>query len=290
MRITAATQRKFETQERLLGKLYDLFAVGEEQHKVSIERLSAVTEETQGTVGTGVKTFADLDILARRVTYDGFQDQNTHLTLLVPLHKAKELLAGWHQRVRTEANPPPYPKGLGNRPAGQKGGRKPGSPWKRSEKQETEERVALAAKPAVEGQELRAVAGPEKGDSPWEVLRPLRKDEARALVEAALQYSGKSKFLKEKIAELQEAGFQADETMFKFERDERLETIALVLPYIQGLLTENERVGTWVTKVKELGNENERLRRERDALRRLNDQYVRERAATQRVAQPAATS
>ena len=78
--------------------------------------------------------------------------------------------------------------------------------------------------------------------------------------------------------------------MFKFERDERLETIALVLPYIQGLLTENERVGTWVTKVKELGNENERLRRERDALRRLNDQYVRERAATQRVAQPAATS
>lgn len=286
MKITKAVQRKFDTQERILGKLYDLFPVGEEQHKASIKALSTTMEESEGPMAMSLKTFNDLNILSRRTTYPGFQDQTTHLTLLVPIHEARELLAGWHTEIRDTPHPKPYPSGGKGESRLNAGGRKPKQPdLDLSLDLGQDDKVALATKPASEGEELVAVAGPEKGDSPWEVLRPLRKDQSRALVEAARQYKNKSTFLRTKIEELRGEGFHVEESMFRFDIDERLEFVGLVLPYVDSLIAENERVSRWIEQVRVLGHDKERLERDNRALRLTNERLVRERVVT-----PAATA
>lgn len=97
--------------------------------------------------------------------------------------------------------------------------------------QDDEDRVALAKS---EREETRAIAGPEPA-SPFAVLRSLRKDESGALVEAARQYAGRMKLVETKLAELEAAGIHIDVSAVKLDKDDRLESISLVLPYINSM-------------------------------------------------------
>lgn len=89
---------------------------------------------------------------------------------------------------------------------------------------------------------VEAIAGPE-APSPFEVLKPMRKDEPKALVEAARQYRDKTGGIRSKIddviATAKELGISINETALResvtVENDERLEIICLVLPYIEAL-------------------------------------------------------
>jgi hypothetical protein len=84
-------------------------------------------------------------------------------------------------------------------------------------------------------EEVRAIAGPENKNEPFEVLRHLRRDESAAQVEAVRQYIDRAAFLDQKLDELAKAGITVNRAAIVFERDERLETLALLLPYINNL-------------------------------------------------------
>jgi len=91
--------------------------------------------------------------------------------------------------------------------------------------------VALATN---DREEVRAIAGPEP-ESPFAVLRSLRKDESGALVEAARQYANRAKLVDQKLGELEAAGIHIDRSAVKMDKDEVLESVALTLPYITSL-------------------------------------------------------
>lgn len=140
------------------------------------------------------------------------------------------------------------------------------------------ERVTVAKDP---GEDVRAVAGPDKA-SPFEALRPLRKaGDAEALVEAARQYANRSDKVHEHIDALvksaKDLGLVIDEAAVmnavSFERDERLETVSLVLPMIDALTARveslNQQVLAQKAKVREydaIATENRRLKSRVEAL------------------------
>jgi CDC6, C terminal winged helix domain len=89
---------------------------------------------------------------------------------------------------------------------------------------------------------VEAIAGPE-AQSAFEALRPLRKDEPRALIEAARQYRDRTHGINSKIEDViataKELGISINESALResvpVETDDRLETICLILPYIDEL-------------------------------------------------------
>jgi len=83
---------------------------------------------------------------------------------------------------------------------------------------------------------------PEIPDSPFAVLRPLKRDEQRALVEAAIQYKENRAFIDEEVQRFAERGLHLDPAVIGFPVDDRLEHIALVGDYVSRLMRENERL------------------------------------------------
>lgn len=146
-----------------------------------------------------------------------------------------------------------------------------------------EDKVAIATKP---DEVTRAVAGPD-APKPLAALSSARKpDEAIALVAAARQYNRGDR-IAEQVTALQKAaetlGITIDPQVFaagiKVEHDERLETVALLLPYIDSLESRIERMGRQLSesrdKVREaeqLANDNRRLRGRIEAL--ISDKVV----------------
>lgn len=139
-----------------------------------------------------------------------------------------------------------------------------------------EDGVALAK---TDKEEVRAVSGPE-APSPFVALAPLRRDEAQALLSAAAQYLNRSEVLSKQFDSLKTAaaalGITIDiETVMKsvsFDRDERLEHIALVVPFVRGLEAAVERLSAQVQDQRARVSEFDKVRRERDRLAdRLRD-------------------
>lgn len=91
-----------------------------------------------------------------------------------------------------------------------------------------EERVVVATR---ETEEVRAIAGPEH-ESAFEALRPMRKNEGAALIEAASQYKQRAVLVATKLKELEDIGVHIDPDLVVIERDTMLENVALVLPYV----------------------------------------------------------
>lgn len=138
------------------------------------------------------------------------------------------------------------------------------------------EPVALAKR---EDEVVRAVAGPD-APSPFKVLTPLRRDEAVALIEAADQYLNRTTVLGEQFEKLQTAAAALGITLdfdkllegAQFNRDERLEHVALLVPHIKGLNAAIERLSGQVAQQRADVAEFEKVRRERDRLAgRLRD-------------------
>jgi len=305
-------QKRFDAQHRITEKLYALFPVGEKQTDVSIAKISNTLEERPNPFAVLIKTLDELECIKRETSFPGFQKQQVDWTLLVPLYVAKERLEKWHEKQRISPVPLLYPSGnrtvrqpsvggglsmekaqeIRQRHAAGETGVALAKAfgvyqatvskvvrnqiWKDEVPANLSAKVALATAPAAQGQETVAMVGPDR-PSPFEALRPLRKDESRALIEAARQYRGKSVFLKTKITELRAEGFVADESMFSFERDAHLETIGLVLPYVESLEAENGRVATYVDQLRAKSRELEDLSQRYTALKRQNDRLVAER-------------
>jgi hypothetical protein len=283
MQVTKAVQERFDTQFRILGKLYTLFPVGEEQHGTSVRELLPILEEPEGSVTMALRTFEELGILSRTLTFEGYQKQQAHLTMLIPKHEGEKALESWHERQRMSTTPLLFPSGRKlRRGERQRLAVHGGEPQYMEEPEKAPEVVAEAVPEKVAitdspKEEVKAIAGPD-APSPWEKLRPLRRDEARALVEAARQYQARKASLYTKLDELREAGFTVpDVSAFNFQTDDRLETIGLVIPFFNELENENRRTVTWVEKVKTLQRENDELRRRVRALEALQNARVADR-------------
>lgn len=124
---------------------------------------------------------------------------------------------------------------------------------------DTRPHVAIATR---DSEETRAIAGPDPESTLKvklsEVIRATgRSDHASALVEAARQYANRGTSMKTQIDDLVKTaegmGLTVDrealEKTLSFQPDERLETVALVLPYVDMLEAAVER---GISNVKEL--------------------------------------
>jgi hypothetical protein len=275
--ISKQIANKFEAEERLLAKMYDTMEVGKTVEWMSIKKAIELFDEKEGTLASALIVFDDLGILGRNITYPDFQKQNVAWTLLVPRKEAEKLLADWHQKVRMSPTYLKFPKHEPKTRAKRNGveAEVPTEP--------TREQVAVATRPATEGQELVAVAGPD-APNPFTALRGMRKDESKALIEASRQYANKGAFLEKKIAELREEGFEVAEGALTIKRDDRLEAVALAIPYVEALERENERLlnqaGAGRTAIREL----EDLRNNYARLKRAHENLIAQRASGATVA------
>lgn len=151
-----------------------------------------------------------------------------------------------------------------------------------------DERVAIATKP---DEEVRAIAGPDR-PSPFATLAPLRKDEPGALVEAARQYASRSGRIHDQIDKLmataKELGITLNPDMLaggvQLETDERLESISLVLPYIDKLEARVVRLTAELTEMRGKGDL-ETLRNENRRLKTRVEQLVSQRVQAAQRAQ-----
>lgn len=278
MRVTLPMQKRFDIQIATTKKLYDLMGgPNKVMEDVAVKRLTPILEVGEGTLAVLSKTLDELEILQRDITWPGFQKTKVDWTLLVPLHEALARLEAWHEKQRLSPVPLVYPVS---------------NPVPRVKKDAGNgvhiegplaEKVAVAQEPPSEGKETVAVAGPER-PSPFEALRPLRKNESKALVEAARQYKNKAVFLAQKIEELRAEGFTVDASMFSFKQDEYLETVAQILPYVDSLEAENGRVANYIDQLREKSAAFDTLKRNYDALKRINDERIARDVGGARVA------
>lgn len=122
-------------------------------------------------------------------------------------------------------------------------------------------------------EEVRAIAGPEP-EKPMESLREIRKDEPEALIEAARQYTNRGAAVQAKMRELADLGVTVDADMLAkaihFEVDERLETIAAILPLIDRLERQGVRNAGDREELMELRRSVSVLTKERNALQAAN--------------------
>lgn len=104
-------------------------------------------------------------------------------------------------------------------------------------------------------------------------LRPFRKNEIEALIEAARQYAGRESFIEEELKRFHEMGIEIDRSAIHFERNEVLETAAILAEHIARLNAATERQAAIIANlqstspattdyIKGLKAEVERLRRE----------------------------
>jgi cell division septum initiation protein DivIVA len=136
-----------------------------------------------------------------------------------------------------------------------------------------------------ETEETRAIAGPDSV-SPFEALRPMRKDEAEALLEAARQYAHRGDALATKLGELEALGIHIDfdkmADAVSMEPDPILAAVAGLLPMVDRMLAANQRLteereamrNELVEKRRETGVLAQEVNNLKDANRRLSERNV----------------
>lgn len=124
------------------------------------------------------------------------------------------------------------------------------------------------------------------GDDPVSAMAALheaRRDESYALVEAARQYTTRATRMDQQVegllAQARELGLHVDEAALRASispvaRDERLEAVALVLPYIDGLERTIARKEEAINKLRVQLTESDKITREVRALRTQNQQLI----------------
>lgn len=84
-------------------------------------------------------------------------------------------------------------------------------------------------------------APPEEVTKLRQELRKVRKSEEEALIEAARQYVGREAFITEELERFEAMGITIDASAIHFEKDEKLETAAILVAYIDRLKGAIER-------------------------------------------------
>lgn len=284
MRLSTQVQERFEAEHRILKKMLDLIPLNVEQKSVSAQKIAEAIDETRTGVDSAIRNYEKAGIITRvkrwRTSADGpgARGIETRMTIVLDYNRAKEALDKRHQaelmeprasrgstKPRATASPPVEKQSVTQVTVRKVNGADETIPMK----------VAVSTEPPKDrsAEILRAVAGPDREDGWQKALASLRKDEHYALVEAARQYAGRRDELRSKVKELEAAGVTLKVTIeeaFDFERDERLETIALVLPYIDQLERYSIR---WAQRVSSINDEVRTLRAENEGkdreLRRL---------------------
>jgi hypothetical protein len=118
----------------------------------------------------------------------------------------------------------------------------------------------------------------DEPESPFAVLKPLKRDEQAALIEAARQYRGRKEFIDEEIERFAKHGLKLDPAAVGIPRDERLDHILLVLDYVTRLERENERLQNYAQEgMRNSGTEKE-LRQVIERQEKALEELVRQRA------------
>ena len=248
---------RFEKERRVLDKIYELVPVGQEFVCTSMTIYNAF-EDFPSSPGQFTRYVSEVEkagVFTRRYTMvtdnsrpDGRNGKVAYWTLLVDHDKARALLQESQEaRMRATDEMLAQP-------------RKPRKPQGFSQPETT---VAIVGPDA-----------PTLAEAMSRQVRDLRKDETGALLEAARQYANRKDSAMGKLQELaktmEELGirFDADKAAaaMHFEEDERLETIALILPYVERLERVNEQLANQVAEMRpkvakydQLANENTRL-------------------------------
>lgn len=132
---------------------------------------------------------------------------------------------------------------------------------------------------------VEAVVGPD-APSPFEGLRALKRDEPAALVEAARQYEHRQDFVLERLVEIEKLGVTIDREKvmkaIKLDRDDELEGIVKVLPYVGELEARVNQSENWRKDVLALRGEQREWAKERS---RLEGELQRQKDANTRLAE-----
>jgi hypothetical protein len=277
-------ERKHQKQLLLLDDLYDLMSFDTETLFAS--SMLATDTMTNGTIAKYISEFLDLGILNRRLEYRVGKDERGvsvaggrayYYTLAKPKEEAQDLLNKKVAKDLADAEATFFASVV---PAAQKRS-------KTMKQQMQQQESVVPIKPSTDlavrvdrDQPVEAIAGPDK-PNPFAVLAPMRKDESYALVAAARQYNQRDTKVNERIEGLlrqaKEFGLTVDETALRasitIQRDERLDTVSLVLPYID--LIESQLAN--------YQEQNERLRTQLSAMEKTQREIISLREQNRRL-------
>lgn len=274
MSAPAKTQikRKHTKRREVLDRIYDVLDVGVEARMVTCE-MFASPGIGRHTVAEYSRAFENMGILTRRYEYLTHGKEHvgkrwhwtlrkTHAEALAILDKldAAELTTADLNFAKAMAEKTTRPRRI------------------------TEQQADVVAVRIEHDEPVEAIVGPDS-PNPFDVLRPYRRvvSEPYALVEAARQYRDRSTKMdggiKDLLDQAAELGLKVDEEALRaaispIERDDRLETIALVLPYIDQLEAATARLLGQVDGLKVQVTELNKLRMDVTALRSQNQRLI----------------
>lgn len=251
MKLTANVKRRFEIEHRILDKLAKIMPLGVEQVGMSYPTVAEQIGEPVHAVLRAKQTMEDAGILSTRIDYPKGRSGRVGVwTMMVPLAEAHRAMDQEHKHQLER--PSDKVVRQGNRGA-------------------TGESI------------LRYISGDDSELQPFEAIRGLRRDDAMALIEAARQYRNRVDFAAEKKRELEEQGIAVSPEAFAIQRDERLETISLVMSAIDSLVRERdkaeERAAHWSERVTDLIAERDEYKRKYEGAKRELERQVAARAA-----------
>lgn len=256
MRKTANVERRFKTEHRILDKLAKIMPkVGEEYPGMAYPQVAERIGEPVHAMLQAKRSFEQAGILRTRLEYPKGQSGRVSVWMMtLPLPIAHEELTKEHDRQLV-------------RPS--------------MKEQRQRDRSSLVAPSAL----TRLIVGDE-GESPFEELRRLKKDEPLALIASAREYRGRLDLVAQRVKEMRDQGIEVAEEAFRLPRDPVLETISLVVPAFDKIVGERDRLleqsDRWAQRLRVAQEERDAVKRENAGLRRAMETMQAERvAATQ---------
>lgn len=279
----AITKRQWAEQHTLLDVLYGVLSVDAET-PFSMAKFRELSNGVKN-VDKALKYYLDADLVTRRTdrSYKTSPAPVGYWTLTMDRNPAHAALTGYQQRVEEERIAANKAKAVG-----------PRSKAPKDVKRINETKLAkLLREPSVLERpamtETEAIVGPEPANA-FASLAPLRKNEAAALVEAARQYANRDTTVNTQLDQMEAAmkaiGVTFDRSLVQgavvIERDERLESVALVLPYINQLEQGFARVTDELAQARAKLAEMPDLKRNSERQKAQIDRLISERDAYRR--------
>lgn len=252
MRKTANVERRFKTEHRILDKLAKKMKVGVEYPGMAYPAVAEELGEQVHAMLAAKRSLEQAGVLRTRIDYPKGQSGRVSVwTLTLPLEIAHEELTKEHERQLV-------------RPS--------------VKEQRNRDRGSLVAPASL----TRLIVG-EEGETPFEELRRLKKDEPMALIAAAREYRGRLDLVARRVSEMREQGIEVAEEAFRLPRDPILEAISLVVPAFDRIVGERDRLmeqgDRWARRVAAIQTERDEAIRERDGARRAMETAIAEKVA-----------
>lgn len=272
-----ATQR-IKAKAKYLTTIERLYALlGDKEHEGVSYMDVAKTIDVPSNALLNVKTLlVDLGVLKASIVVNPIVNgkriagRRATWQLIEPLEEAMRRVSEWEAL----GEPWEYDKRKGYAP-------------KFSSRPKAREAVAVAVEEEIpvtiaanEKEETRAIAGPEP-EKAFSALAALRKDEPRALIEAAKQYMDRHKAVEREYQSLVTMGLNVDRDLFlqsiSLPRDEFMEAVSLVVPLVVELESRVERLSTKVGDLQERTKDYATLKSNYERLQKTWNERVAEK-------------